>query len=130
MTAHKYTDEEITKALECCAGVDKEMCHNCPLSREGWGETCIQIMARETFSMISRQKAEIERLQRKEQKVSVVCNSAMEHYDNLYEQAKEMLKAEAIKEFANRLRSHYPHTNSILKRIDCIEKEMIEEAQK
>lgn len=35
-------------------------------------------------------------------------------------------RGDLIKEFAARLRSHYPHTQSILNRIDRIEKEMTE----
>ncbi len=52
---------------------------------------------------------------------------AMRGAANSYKIHYEKARSEAIKEFAERLRSHYPHTQSILKRIECIEKEMTEE---
>jgi predicted RNase H-like nuclease (RuvC/YqgF family) len=86
--------------------------------------------------------AEIERLKKHQDTVSSVCNSAMEHYDALYEQAKDILKADAradaITEFAERLKqctecmgectvdNPLAETYSVVREeyIDQIEKEM------
>ena len=69
-----------------------------------WKEEC------KKYQDACREKdAEIEKLKKGQENVSAVCKSAMEHYDSLYEQAKDILKAaardEAITEFSLRLKS-------------------------
>lgn len=49
------TDNEIIKALECCEVGD---CINCPFDRDA----CDDELAREALNLITRQKAEIEKL--------------------------------------------------------------------
>lgn len=56
------TDNEIIKALECCNGWDGR-CLNCPLNREG--TNCKEKLNSYAFDLINRQKAEIERLERR-----------------------------------------------------------------
>lgn len=68
------TDEQIIKALKCCEYTD-ELCYMCPEIKDG---ECIQRLHTMALDLISRQKAEIERLLQKLQQT----------------------KSEAIKEFA------------------------------
>ena len=73
------TDNEIIKALECCFNNDwnKTKCNKCPFYNGGGG--CIDELKKSTLDLINRQQAEIE----KEQKI---------------------IKAKAIKEFAEMLK--------------------------
>ena len=83
------TDNEIIKALKCYS---KEDCDNCPASKFG---SCINIAMEEAIALINRQKAEIERL------IGDVFT-----YKLRWAKATAKLdtaKAEAIKEFAERL---------------------------
>lgn len=57
MTDHKFTGEEVIKALDICAH-DKP-CGDCPIKCND----CNVVLADCTIALISRQKAEIERLQ-------------------------------------------------------------------
>ena len=88
MTEHKFTDEEIIKALECCTNKDRKYCTNCPLKNEF---VCVNQLASEALDLINRQKAEIERLQKKQ-----------DLFANIGKMYSE-IKAEAVKEFAERL---------------------------
>ena len=101
------TDKEIIKALECCYDLDSSaICHQCPLYQT---ENCRDgYLGLQALHLINRQKAEVERLE--------------EEIDKQYEQAKadilgnmadggtschwciEQHKADAIKEFAERLK--------------------------
>lgn len=60
MTDHKFTDDEIIKALECCS---KDVpllnsCTDCPFN----GKKCAALLPQTTLALINRQKAEIESL--------------------------------------------------------------------
>lgn len=56
----EMTDEEIVKALECCAVEPCEDCGNCPrFTKE---KLCHKANAKQSLDLINRQKAEIERL--------------------------------------------------------------------
>lgn len=60
MTEHKFTDEEVIKALECCCKDNYEGdCPKCPLQLNG---NCNVILAEHALDLINRQKEEIERL--------------------------------------------------------------------
>lgn len=90
------TDKEIIKALECCS--IKHACSECPYTRnKGCG--CINGILKDTFDLINRQQAEIERL----------SNFVTE--ERCIEIAREMIptivkqaKSESYKEFADRLK--------------------------
>ena len=75
------TDEQIIKALECCATDDGDDCFQCPYGnivyKPGDGG-CVNRCRKEALDLINRQKAEVEN------------------------EIKE-IKSEAIKEFAERL---------------------------
>lgn len=62
MTDHKFTDDEVIKALECCtncicnhAKTDTE----CPLVKMAF---CKNYLMKQSLALINRQKAEIEKL--------------------------------------------------------------------
>ncbi len=88
------TDAEIKKALKCCYIYDTA-CKECPfLGTPDCGK-----LPKNTISLINRQQAEIERLQTENRILS-------QKRVNLFERLEiiEKAKAEAIKEFAERLK--------------------------
>lgn len=121
MSERKYTDEEIMKALECCQSHTITDCRDCP--NRASGDNCVNELMRNALDLINRQKAEIAVL------TTAVDNSTKEFlklHDEYQDQKKEierlkadvriceseircerihrgMAKAEAIKEFAERL---------------------------
>lgn len=85
MTDKKFTDEEIIKSLECCKNCCCKQCDEEPDFQEA-------------INLINHQKTEIERL--KDYNSNLIdANTAL---------SKEILetKAEAYKEFAERLKSY------------------------
>lgn len=95
MTDKKLTDEEIIKALT-------------ELSRyTGFQKKYTQVL-NATLDLINRQKSEIERLKsandEKFRQWDMLAEKTKTHYANLYNEAKDKLKAEANKEFAERLK--------------------------
>ena len=79
------TDAEIIRALECCSDID---CCVCPYFEK------LSCVDKDAIDLINRQKAEIERLQ----KDGLVLNKTFMDFVN-------QQKAEAIKEFAERLKA-------------------------
>ena len=75
------TDEQIIKALECCATDDGDDCFQCPYGnivyKPGNGG-CVNRCRKDALDLINRKKAKIE-------------------------ESKDEIKSEAIKEFAERL---------------------------
>ena len=89
-------DNEIIEALDFCEGYNGvSFCSRCPLLNK---DNCSQILAHEAYSLINRQKAEIERLKFDLQIMRGAANSFKMHYNTA--------KAEGIKEFAERLKEH------------------------
>ena len=106
------TDNEIIKALECCANATHKDCKNCPLFVV---DGCVKTMSTNALDLINRQQAEIERLKE--------CPKCIYEYDgNTTEyciqgpcsnfKTVEQIKSEAIKEFADRLKEK-AHTQPI-----------------
>lgn len=156
------TDNEIIKALECCA--KNNVCNECPLARDSI-EDCIECLAESAFDLINRQKAEIEMLQttlfKKEDLMQMLREQKQAYYDELVsakakierldkltiEQRREIdrlsdyvqyTRAEAIKEFAERLKDQFSNENNTdwisnlyfpkwTAQIDNLVKEMTEE---
>ena len=87
MAEHKFTDEEIIKALECCAVIGG--CVNCKMiDRNGAGDDlCTQILLRNALDLINRQREEIE----------VIKETTAE------------IRYEAAKEFAESIKTYYDH---------------------
>ena len=90
MTDHKYTDEEVIRALECCSKDGMLNCRNCPYEAScnmGGSE-----MQRDALDLINRQRAEIAKWQ-----LAYDCaDSALRELS--------VTRSEAIKEFAERLK--------------------------
>lgn len=90
-------DNEIIKALECCKkAINIRNCDDCPLQLQ----ECIEGLPTLALDLINRQKAEIERLQEECGKQSVLWSK---HYESIFESAKEVVRAEALTDFAERL---------------------------
>ena len=92
MTDHKFTDDEIIKALKFCA-VDKVNCIGCRfyIENDDSASGC-RYLTELAISLIECQKAEIERLQR-------VGSTTMRRLVKA--------RAEAIKEFAERAKESF-----------------------
>ena len=115
------TDKEIIKGLECCInwGITTS-CADCPLCNTG----CVHFSKlKETLDLINRQQAEIEELKK------VVIDDYASEYDS-------KIRAEAIKEFAERLKEKYPwkgdylySTRRTVENIDNLIKEMVGEQE-
>lgn len=96
MTDKKFTDEEIIEALDLCTQQNGSIpCYDCPCWNDDEQE-CKGIDYTATLDLINRQKSEIERL-----KGSTIVNNIME-----IQRIKREAKAEASKEFAERLKLH------------------------
>ena len=104
------TDKDIIKALECC-GSEFE-CHNgCPYYHNGQFSCRDLSIYRDALALINRQQAEIERLEENEKTVIRefrVVNADKERILLIAAELSRKLKtakAEAVKEFAERLKS-------------------------
>lgn len=97
-------DKDIIKALQICID-GEELCNDCP-----WYETdlCLVEIKRAALDLIIRQKAEIERLQKENSenfnKWLILDKRTQERYAELYEESKGVVRTEAIKEFAEKLK--------------------------
>lgn len=113
MTNHKFTDDEVIKALECCSGIS--LCVGCPYMEI---EDCAKRNTIDALALINRQRAEIERLRKY-------------YFTHDYHECHN----EAIKEFAERLKKEInvrttlskEQDKNILFYIDTLVKEMTEE---
>ena len=92
------TDTEIIKALECCFAKNI-VCKECPYCGS---YNCPQSLGKDTIDLINRQKTEIERWKAECGNQSTLWSR---HYESIFETSKETIKAEAIKEFAERLKT-------------------------
>lgn len=113
MTDKKFTDEELISSLEVIATTRN--CNECKIRNCKWGTcNCSQITANAALDLINRQKAEIERLKE--------CPKCVYEYDGEVTEycvqghcsnfkTVEQIKAEAYKEFAERLKDAFPECN-------------------
>lgn len=114
MTDKKLTDEEIIKALECCAKSKTNVdcvTLNCPCFKDGM---CIFVdddlgLQNYALDLINRQKSEIERLKERPKCVYEYDGEVTEYCvqgpcQNF--KTVEQIKAEAYKEFAEKLKQH------------------------
>ena len=121
------TDNEIIKALELCVTNDyfEQNCKDCSFKKHG--AVCMDVMLKYVLDLINRQKAEIEHLK----------NIRNEKAFFLAEDIKNEVKANAIKEFAERLKAIYnddsrydrPNAHTLIVKlfanIDDLVKEMV-----
>lgn len=97
MTDKKFTDEEIIEALDLCTQQNGSIpCYDCPCWNDDEQE-CKGIDYTATLDLIKRQKAEIEKLNKKVEELSDVLSDTIKIR---YSEAK----VEAYKEFAERLK--------------------------
>lgn len=114
------TDNEIIKALECCSKAD---CNNCPASKFG---NCIDIVMEEAIALIDRQKGEVERLKEDNEALNSAVSSALDIVNSNYQNGR----AEAIKEFADKLKKKLARTllylsRTLIEDIDDLVREMV-----
>lgn len=144
-TNKKLTDEEIIKALACCSEACSA-CDECPLYCCGANCSSFELH-RYALDLINRQKAEIERLEsandEKFRQWDMLAEKSKQHYADLYNEAKDILKAEAYKEFAKRLENKiktecnpygkptydYDTSISIMNYMDNLVKEMVSDTE-
>lgn len=120
MSERKYTDEEIVKAIECC--FLNGDCSGCPAEFREYGEICVRCVGKNALEMFNRQNAEIEELEydrklifdegkawQKKANALQVELDAMRGAANSYKMHYENAKAEAIKEFAEKLKANMCH---------------------
>lgn len=90
------TDNDIIKALEYCSkqGITSE-CERCKVKKG-----CRAELIAKALDLIKRQKAEIERLQKECGNQSTLWSK---HFESIFETAKETIKAEAVREFAEKI---------------------------
>ena len=93
------TDEQIIKALECCSSSNVEHCRKCPLiSQKDELFSCLYQKQILSLDLINRQKAEIERVKKRN---TLLLKKKCKDINT----ARKIIKSEAIKEFAERLKS-------------------------
>lgn len=109
MTDHKFTDEEVIKALECCIDTgNPNSCQDCCFYNKSIN--CVYWLEYNVRALINRQKAEIAALTKhsisEKYPHCVLCSNgailtkSLDEYDKLIAD----ISAEAIKEFAERLK--------------------------
>ena len=132
------TDNEIIKALECCT--QQAGCSGCPLvnsiqMKYRGGYACAEEMRKCALDLINRQKAEIERLEKKANTpFAKITFDRDELQEIVYEYVKNieidinLAKSEAIKEFAERLKCGVPQETGVIRcaDVDNLVKEMTE----
>ena len=131
------TDNEIIKALECC----KELiCKDCPIFPNSTPVLlCKSRLEKEALDLIKRQQAEIEELESDNGVTQYLLSEAwegIEEKDKWFEKRESIVKAEAITEFAERLKAeilewqyefeYYDERKRAAKQVDNLVKEMTE----
>ena len=140
-------DEEIIKALECCCGTAHDSCRDCPYDDIG----CEDKLEKDALDLINRQKAEIDIILRKKEKLRDLVAEQQAEIERLRRavmqaRSKPMHKVynadfvkykyllfkghreSAIKEFAERLKKEVDFidtTRKLKKTIDNLVKEMV-----
>ena len=130
MTDKKLTDNEIKKALECCIKSRHfgECFENkCPLISEDGCKVGKETLYPYALDLINRQKAEIERLSEytSGRVVQMLTERDVSEEIAEYFQFVEEIKAEAYKEFAERLKELLGVTRFSV--VDDLVKEMVGE---
>ena len=128
MMNRNFTDEEIRKALVCCASYD---CDGCPLYSPTIN--CVIVLPEKALELVDRYRAEIERLNKEVDRLS---QCVLYHDGIVSDLEKDVFnaKAEAIKELAENVKAIFECDlcfgddvkSYILNEIDSIVKEMTE----
>lgn len=112
MTDKKLTESEIIKLLECCK---KSQCSNCEYSKKKCdGYTQVNY----ALDLINRQNAEIERLQKEVNLVSIQFQDLQERYEEAQEEIERLKNYElvvSVQDTLNTLRRLGDFINNLLK---------------
>lgn len=148
------TDNEIIKALECCA--IKNDCKGCYFDTHEAEDICAREVVKNAFDLINRQQAEIERLKDEVSKArrkalleasskfaghsdyhgntilcKLICMSEGKEVGIAKPLDKSTIKSEAVREFADRVKMAFYYkfdeqlTLMIANKIDNLVKEMV-----
>lgn len=125
------TDKEMIKAIECCLKSPVD-CDNCAYTKYPVRD-CNTILKNDIADLINRQQQEIERLKAENdknfEKWEILDKRTKERYSELYEEAKGVVRAEAVKEFAEKLKEKTPFYEGwgyiTIEKIDNLVKEMV-----
>lgn len=101
------TDEQIVKAMEYCAST--KPCKECPICNK---DNCAIALTRNAFDLIKRQQAEIERLHEVINGFEEQSHKELMEYMRLSEKY-ETARAEAVREFAERLKKRLDRKHTI-----------------
>lgn len=115
MTDHKFTDDDVIKALECCNTPGS--CEKCPYYDEDadvYEEACKYFLFKDVFSLVQRQKAEIESSQAVLADMSESLRLAAEANKDMQAEI-ERLKSENKVLIENDVRNKYPNCVSVEK---------------
>ena len=98
------TDNEIIKAYERCftLGFDESTCYECPFYTAT--AKCTEDLRDSALNLINRQKAEIEELRERISYLEKSIDCSRKEYNRLLQKLQQA-KSEALKEFAERLKS-------------------------
>ena len=142
MTDKKLTDKDVVEGLErCISTTTDKACAGCPFNKQNLCDIDQWALERYALDLIKRQKSEIERLKsandEKFRQWDMLAEKTKTHYADLYNEAKDKLKAEAYKEFAERIRECCNSNNelsadawlSVTTDINCVLKEMVGEQE-
>lgn len=114
------SDEEIMKALECC-GDPYSICAECPIKDD---HGCNEQLANYALDLITRQKAETERLKKE---IQITKDAYI-----MLQTKNEIIKSEAVKEFAKRLKCGVPQETGVIRcaDVDNLVKEIVGEKER
>ena len=130
MINENLTDEDVVEGLErCISTTTDKACAGCPFNKQNLCDIDQWALERYALDLIKRQKSEIERLKsandEKFRQWDMLAEKTKTHYADLYNEAKDKLKAEAYKEFAEKLKKELSFGHYIQPdQIDNLFKEM------
>lgn len=103
MTEHKFTDDEVRRMLEAIGDVGD--CSRDCIFYNGKVHSCGGTVAQHALDLINRQKAEIERLNKKYELAVAEREANVKGFTDVIATAK----SEAVKEFADSIKTYYDH---------------------
>lgn len=139
MRNKKLTDEDVVEGLErCISTTTDKACAGCPFNKQNLCDIDQWALEKYALNLINRQKAEIERLKSANDEKfcqwDMLAEKTKQHYADLYNEAKDILKSEAYKEFAEKLKKRYDNPvwylggyNGFFDNLDNFVKEMVDE---